>query len=123
MSDPRVLFAAERTLLAWNRNCIALMGFGFVIERFGLLIQVLRPEATRHPNIAASFWIGLAFAALATILAVLAAGQHRRLVKGLMTAEVPQGYDTRLAPAANWLVAALGACICLYIVAARTMFG
>jgi putative membrane protein len=26
-SDPRVLFAAERTLLAWQRSSVALMGF------------------------------------------------------------------------------------------------
>lgn len=26
-ADPRVLFAAERTLLAWQRSAIALMGY------------------------------------------------------------------------------------------------
>jgi uncharacterized membrane protein YidH (DUF202 family) len=31
--------AAERTLLAWIRTGLALMGFGFVVARFGLFRQ------------------------------------------------------------------------------------
>jgi len=34
--------AAERTLLAWIRTGLALMGFGFVVARFGLFLQQLR---------------------------------------------------------------------------------
>ena len=33
---PRVPLAAERTFLAWIRTGLALMGFGFVVARFGL---------------------------------------------------------------------------------------
>jgi putative membrane protein len=38
-ADPRVRFAAERTLLAWMRTGLALMGFGFVVARFGLFLR------------------------------------------------------------------------------------
>ncbi len=37
--DPRVRFAAEGTLLAWMRTGLALMGFGFVVARFGLFLR------------------------------------------------------------------------------------
>ncbi|HEX6177136.1 MAG TPA: DUF202 domain-containing protein [Thermoanaerobaculia bacterium] len=30
-TDPRILFAAERTLLAWIRTGVAIMAFGFAI--------------------------------------------------------------------------------------------
>ena len=37
--------AAERTLLAWIRTGLALMGFGFVVARFGLFLQQLQAVA------------------------------------------------------------------------------
>ena len=36
--------ANERTFLAWVRTAIAVMAFGFVIERFDLFLQVAAPQ-------------------------------------------------------------------------------
>lgn len=59
--DLRLWFAAERTLLAWIRTGLAMMGFGFVVARFGLFLQELsivgRLPITRVHGM--SLWIGV----------------------------------------------------------------
>lgn len=37
-ADPRILFAAERTLLAWIRTGLAIMGGGFALAHIGISI-------------------------------------------------------------------------------------
>ena len=39
VEDPLIYLAAERAFLAWVRTLLALMGFGFLIARFGLLLR------------------------------------------------------------------------------------
>ena len=41
MGDPRVYFAAERTLLAWIRTGLTVMAFGFLVARFGLFLRLV----------------------------------------------------------------------------------
>ena len=47
--DPRVYFAAERTFLAWIRTGLALMGFGFVVARFGIFLREIRSTLPPSP--------------------------------------------------------------------------
>jgi putative membrane protein len=42
--DPRVYFAAERTLLAWLRTGLTIMALGFVVARFGLFLGLLHGQ-------------------------------------------------------------------------------
>ena len=47
--DPRIFFAAERTLLAWLRTGIAVIGLGFVVARFGLFLRLISQQQADHP--------------------------------------------------------------------------
>ncbi len=71
LQDPRVLFAAERTALAWNRSSLALMAFGFATERLGLYLQLVADPRTSAYEQSFSAWIGIAFVALGSIAALL----------------------------------------------------
>ncbi|RLJ70969.1 uncharacterized membrane protein YidH (DUF202 family) [Hydrogenivirga caldilitoris] len=41
-TDPRIYMASERTFLAWIRTAIALIVFGFVIEKFEFFLKQLK---------------------------------------------------------------------------------
>jgi putative membrane protein len=114
LDDPRVFFAAERTLLAWQRTAVAVIGLGFLIERFGLFMRfVVNGGKLPHSSAKMSLIVALVFLFAGASVALISVWQYRRFVGALSRPEIPRNYMTWPGPAMNVLLAVTalaGAC-------------
>jgi putative membrane protein len=107
VADPRVFFAAERTLLAWIRTGLTVMGLGFVVARFGLFLSIMSAShvsARRVDTNTASTAIGIALVVLGTAAIAGAWRRHLVYVRTLPVEDVPL---VRLPMFATFVAAAL----------------
>ena len=118
-ADPRVLLAAERTLLAWLRTGIALMGLGFVVARFGLFLRelaLLDPDVARLP--ASSGWsqtFGILLIVLGIGVNLVSALQYAQFLKRAERGEPYRPSGWSLATFTAVLLALLGGLMVVYL--------
>ena len=90
MRDPRVLLAAERTLLAWIRTGLAIMAFGFVVARFSLLLHEVGAVSASHPPNSGAAWTGVALVGCGIAVNVAVAVRYRAIARALARDERPE---------------------------------
>jgi putative membrane protein len=114
--------AAERTLLAWIRTGLALMGFGFVVARFGLFLQEL--QATQHAAYAQTYglslWFGTALIAVGVIVNLFAGWQHARLVRDLDRGGPARSRSSTMAVMIAFFLALVGLGMTIYLISLRS---
>lgn len=114
-SDPRVYFAAERTLLAWLRTGLTIIGLGFLVARFGLVVRLLRGLNSEPSAPLASSIIGVGLVLLGAFMISASAWQHRRFCRGLDESQVPARYSMKFGVWMSLVVAGLGVTLALYL--------
>jgi uncharacterized protein (DUF302 family)/uncharacterized membrane protein YidH (DUF202 family) len=113
--------AAERTVLAWIRTGLALMGFGFVVARFGLFLQELQ-AAQNAPSAQAyglSLWFGTALIAVGVLVNLLAGWQHARLVRLLDRGGPVRSRPAGAAVTIAVFLALVGLAMTVYLISVR----
>jgi len=121
--DPRVRFAAERTLLAWLRTGLALMGFGFVVARFGLFLREI--AAVGHVPVhqhatGSSLWIGVGLIALGVAVSLLASFEYFRFIQASKQGHSYLPRTALLAVVVAAILGLLGIVMAIYLIVLAT---
>lgn len=120
MSDPRIFFASERTLLAWIRSGLTAVALGLVLARFRMILTMMPSERAFPSNIPAIDGIisllGMILVVGGAIAVLGAVVNHRSFVKSLPKDDIPIVGFPWLTEFFALVVAAVGVLLAAYLV-------
>jgi putative membrane protein len=99
------------------------MGFGFVVERFGLFLQLVAHQSESNSQRGFSLAAGVMLLLLGAAVALISARQFRQVAKNLDPAVVPPGYWTQVGVVLNVILALLALGLALRFVFAAQSGG
>jgi putative membrane protein len=116
----RMLLQLETSLLGWLRTSLALMGFGFVIARFGLFLREIATvnQIAIHPHswlTAVNTLTGTALIVLGIVVLLIAVRNHQLTVERLHRGELTLPSRWSLSVIVSLLLAALGMGMAIYL--------
>ena len=116
----RLLLQLETSLLMWLRTSLALMGFGFVIARFGLFLREIAQahQVDVQPRpwlVAVNSGLGTGLIGLGIVVMLLAVVNHRRAVERLRRGEFALPSSWSLSVILSLILAAVGMGMALYL--------
>ena len=116
----RMLLLLETSLLGWLRTSLSLMGFGFVIARFGLFLREIAVAGQMHVQphtwlTAMNTFTGTALIVLGIIVLLIAVRNHQQTIERLMRGELAMPSRWSLSVVVSLILAGLGMGIAIYL--------
>lgn len=112
--------ANERTFLAWVRTAIAIMAFGFLVQKFDLFLRIAARSLAAHSFAAGREVVGTTAGLLLIILGgammAFAAVRFRRTTLAIDAEDIRPGPGTRLDITLVAMLLLLGAILFIYLI-------
>ena len=119
----RMWLQLETSLLIWVRTSLALMGFGFVVARFGLFLREIARATTKmslaaHPRLALiNNVLGAALILLGAVVLLVSVHVHTQRLNQLKRGEWQLPTRWSLVIVLSYLVVAIGVAMASYLTA------
>jgi putative membrane protein len=117
--DLRQHFALERTLLAYVRTGLALVGVGFVVARFGLLLREIGVRTGPAASPGLSLWFGTVLVFVGGFIGPLAWNSYLKQLSRLNSAMGVREKPAAVAVILSVILSLVGIAMAVYLIATR----